>query len=91
MTHFTQLQSGTAISNNVSNNNSFSTDPTCHISSNLNATVTSTTESNCSNCNNNDNNNYNNTNNNNNIQWNIWQQFQWPYVQPEQNRWSKFA
>jgi hypothetical protein len=25
----------------------------------------------------------------NNIQWNIWQQFQWPN-QPEQNRWSKF-
>lgn len=24
-----------------------------------------------------------------NNQWSVWQQFQWPYVQPEQNRWSK--
>lgn len=46
--------------------------------------------------------NVNNNNNNNgqviggnsngsnaNNQWSVWQQFQWPYVQPEQNRWSK--
>jgi hypothetical protein len=39
--------------------------------------------------NNNNNNQSQNQNNNNNIQWNLWQQFQWPYVQPEQNRWSK--
>lgn len=41
--------------------------------------------------NNNNNNSMTNTNcNANNIQWNIWQQFQWPN-QPEQNRWSKFC
>lgn len=42
--------------------------------------------------NNNNNNSMTNTNNCNssNIQWNIWQQFQWPN-QPEQNRWSKFC
>jgi hypothetical protein len=33
-------------------------------------------------------NNNNNSMTNNNVQWNIWQQFQWPN-QPEQNRWSK--
>lgn len=31
----------------------------------------------------------NNNNNNSQSQWNLWQQYQWPYVQPEQNRWSK--
>lgn len=31
-----------------------------------------------------------NSNSNTNVQWNIWQQFQWPN-QPEQNRWSKFS
>jgi hypothetical protein len=44
---------------------------------------------NLSHTNNNNNNQSQNQNNNNNIQWNLWQQFQWPYVQPEQNRWSK--
>jgi hypothetical protein len=40
--------------------------------------------------NNNNNNSMTNTSNaNSNIQWNIWQQFQFP-TQPEQNRWSKF-
>lgn len=24
-----------------------------------------------------------------NTQWSVWQQFPWPYIQPEQNRWSK--
>lgn len=31
----------------------------------------------------------NNNGGNANNQWSVWQQFQWPYVQPEQNRWSK--
>lgn len=36
------------------------------------------------------NNNSTNTNNGNaNTQWSVWQQFPWPYIQPEQNRWSK--
>ena len=36
------------------------------------------------------NDNNNNSMTNTNIQWNIWQQFQWPN-QPEQSRWSKFS
>lgn len=36
------------------------------------------------------NNNTTNSNNGNaNTQWSVWQQFPWPYIQPEQNRWSK--
>lgn len=36
------------------------------------------------------NNNSTNLNNGNaNTQWSVWQQFPWPYIQPEQNRWSK--
>lgn len=39
------------------------------------------------------NNNSTHSNNNHaataNTQWSVWQQFPWPYIQPEQNRWSK--
>lgn len=39
--------------------------------------------------NNNQKNNAQTNNANTNTQWSVWQQFPWPYIQPEQNRWSK--